>query len=82
MKIWNIYQFNKQDGKLLDFLNLQVEKTPEIPVEIDFLQFSGSREIYILGVCYHDLNIKSFLSLQTIQYFTNLIEKELENERT
>lgn len=82
MKVWNIYQFSKQDGRLLDFLKLQAEETSEIPVEIDFLQFSGSQEIYICGICYNGINIKSFLSSQSIQYFYNLVEKELENERT
>lgn len=82
MKVWNIYQFCKQDEPLLDFLKISAEEMPEIPVEIDFLQFSGSQEIYICGICYNGINIKSFLSSQSIQYFYNLVEKELENERT
>ena len=82
MKIWNIYQLNKQDKELLSRLKISSETTSEIPVEIDFLKFSGSREVYIRHVFYNEIDIKPFLSLQTIQYYTSRIEEDLQNERT
>ena len=41
MKIWNIYQFNKQDKELLCRLKISSETTSEIPVEIDFMIVSS-----------------------------------------
>ena len=53
MKIWNIYQFNKQDKELLSRLKISSETTSELPVENDFLKFSGSREVYIRHFFYN-----------------------------